>query len=134
MTETITTSYGTFQVDEIGYPRDLDIRQGPKCGCCTARHENVAAIRYCYDLAAEFRAQQAGEIAAEAAVERHFEDRGYWEARAQEDHEARTGVIDFQTAWDMACPERVTEREAAQAQWNAEADARLTRQRTPTRR
>lgn len=40
------------------------------------------------------------ERRAELATERFFEDRGYWEARGQEDHEARMGVVDFRTAME----------------------------------
>lgn len=106
------TSYGTVTVDPEGYP--ISLARGPRCGSCKAHHKSVADIRFCYDLRAEQTAQQAGEIAAELAVERHFEDRGYWESQAQDAHEAAHGVVDFQTAWDIACPERVAEREQAQ--------------------
>jgi hypothetical protein len=36
----------------------------------------------------EMRAEQAAEL----GYERYLEDRGYWDARAQEDHERAMGV------------------------------------------
>jgi hypothetical protein len=36
--------------------------------------------------------QAADEVAAELAVERFYEDQGYWDARAQEDYEAARGI------------------------------------------
>lgn len=95
-TETFTTSYGTVTVDAQGYPAMIE--RGPRCGACKAHHKSVADIRYCYDLKAEQEAQVAGELAAEKAVERHFEDRGYWEARADEDREAAMGIVPFHEA------------------------------------
>jgi hypothetical protein len=46
-----------------------------------------------------------GAAAAELAYERHLEDRGYDDARAQEEHEARHGVVGFIQAWHDASPE-----------------------------
>ena len=46
----------------------------------------------------EFAAQQAAEIAAEMGYERMLEDRGWEEARAQEEYEMRMGVIPFDVA------------------------------------
>ena len=69
------------------------------------RHANPASVRACYRATAEMIADQEAEIAAELAYERHLEDRGYWEARAQEDWENRNGVIQFDEAYRMACPE-----------------------------
>jgi hypothetical protein len=68
-------------------------------------HANPASVRECYRLAAQMEADQAAEIAAELAYERHLEDRGYWDARAQEDWEERHGVIQFEDAYRAACPE-----------------------------
>lgn len=86
--------------DDYGYPAALDA--GVRCGNHHRGdhiyHDSARAVQVCYRKAADDRAQQAGEIAAEAAVERYFEDRGYWEARAQEDHEAACGVIPFDVA------------------------------------
>lgn len=69
------------------------------------RHANTVSVRECYRLTAQMEADQAAEIAAELAYERHLEDRGYWEARAQEDWEERHGVIQFEDAYRAACPE-----------------------------
>lgn len=74
-----------------------------------------------------------GAAAAEMAYERHLEDRGANEARAQDDHEARNGVISFQDAWDMACPERVQEREEERRQVEAEALRRVLQHREHVR-
>lgn len=56
-----------------------------------------------------------GAAAAEMAYERYLEDRGSDEARLQDQVEAERGVISFSDAWDMACPERIAEREAEEA-------------------
>jgi hypothetical protein len=56
-------------------------------------HADAASVRECYRLTAEQDADSRAEIAAELAYERHLEDRGYWEARAQEDFERNHGVI-----------------------------------------
>ena len=68
-------------------------------------HANPASVRECYRQTAQMEADQAAEIAAELAYERHLEDRGYWEARAQEDWEERYGVVQFEDAYRAACPE-----------------------------
>lgn len=46
-----------------------------------------------------------GAQAAEQAYERHLEDSGYDDARAQDDYEARNGVVGFIEAWHLASPE-----------------------------
>jgi len=43
--------------------------------------------------------EQMADIAAEEAYERHLEDRGYWEARADEDRERTMGIIPFEQAF-----------------------------------
>lgn len=68
-------------------------------------HANSVSVRECYRLTAQMEADQAAEMAAELAYERHLEDRGYWEARAQEDWEKRHGVTQFEDAYRAACPE-----------------------------
>jgi hypothetical protein len=68
-------------------------------------HANPASVRECYRLTAQMEADQAAEMTAELAYERHLEDRGYWDARAQEDWEERHGVIQFEDAYRAACPE-----------------------------
>lgn len=81
---------------------------GVRCGnhgkVGVAYHHSAAAVRECYRLGRELDAQAAAEHAAELAMERALEDRGYWDARAQEDHEAAHGVIQFDEAYRMACP------------------------------
>jgi hypothetical protein len=50
----------------------------------------AVADEYWDDVSDEAAFQDAAR--AEYATERWFEDRGYWDARAQEDHEARMGI------------------------------------------
>lgn len=68
-------------------------------------HANSVSVRECYSLMVEALAYQEAEARAELAYERHLEDRGYWEGRAQEDWEERHGVIQFEDAYRAACPE-----------------------------
>lgn len=75
---------------------------GPICGSCHERHTNVAGIRACYRLAAEMQADMEAEIAADRAAERYYEDRGYDDARRQDEYEARMGVIPFDVAMAAA--------------------------------
>src|SRR3954464_9152786 len=58
---------------------------GVVCGHCSGtfadlvvRHASVGHVRACFEAGEEERWQTEGELAAERAVERHFEDRGYW--------------------------------------------------------
>lgn len=95
--ETMVDVYGGFAlVDWIGYP--VATVTGPRCGSCTAHHNSVAAIKLCYSIAEDQAQQAEDEAAAERAYERHLEDRGYDEARAQEAYEAAHGVIPFDVA------------------------------------
>ena len=55
-------------------------------------HANPDSVRECYRLTAEAIADQEADLAAEQALERYLEDRGYDEARAFEDWEARHGI------------------------------------------
>lgn len=64
-------------------------------------HESLDVVRDCF----AGRFDDDGCAAAELAAERHLEDRGYWAARAQEDYEARNGVIGFREAWHLESPE-----------------------------
>jgi len=50
-------------------------------------------------------ASALAEIEAELAIERYFEDRGWEEARLQEEIEARMGVIPFSEALTEALGE-----------------------------
>lgn len=96
--------YGaTVEVDWIGYP--VVAETGPRCGSCSRRHSTVAAVRLCHAIAAEQIEQQEADARLKAAQLRHLEDRGYDEARAQEDYEARNGVIGFMEAWEIESPE-----------------------------
>lgn len=93
--------------DWLGIP--LLTPTGPYCGGCGgrragARHADVAAIRACDAYRRDQDAVVEGARWAEAAYERHLEDRGYDEARAQEDYEARNGVIGFIEAWHIQSP------------------------------
>lgn len=72
---------------------------GVVCGHCSGafdhlvvRHASAGHVRACFEAGDEERWQAEGELAAERAVERHFEDQGYWEARAQEDYERSCGI------------------------------------------
>lgn len=98
-------------------------------------HLSVTEIELCQEYQdAEWAAQMQAEQAAEMAIERHFEDAGYWAAREQEDMEARRGVIQFDDAYAHALGYAdAGEREWAEAhgadladlldqQWDAAAD------------
>lgn len=86
--------------DDFRFP--IATPTGVRCGNHYAadivRHANVAAVRECYRRWQELEDDAKAERDAEMAVERAFEDRGYWDARAQEDYEARMGVIPFDVA------------------------------------
>lgn len=84
----------------------------------TCAHLSVTEIELCNEYQdAEWAAQIEGELAAERAVERYFEDRGYWDAREQEDMEARRGVVQFEDAYAHALGYLdAGEREWAEAQ------------------
>ena len=85
----------------------------------SARLTSVEEQAYNDDL--DYAAE--AEAAAELAYERHLEDRGWEEARAQEDYEARMGCLSFQEAYDQACPERVIERPLRDAEVQAFEEA-----------
>jgi hypothetical protein len=91
--------------DTFGYPAAATT--GPYCGNCPrgTRHVNVQAIRDCYAIAQEQCEAHEDAYAAELAVERALEDRGYDEARAQEDYEARTGALGLVDWWHIQSPE-----------------------------
>ena len=81
---------------------------GVKCGNHAERtyHVSAAEVRDCFRNSGkgsqrveslDAKLDDAfGERAAEQATERFFEDRGYWDARAQEDYERETGALSFQ--------------------------------------
>lgn len=93
--------------DEYGYPAATP--EGVRCGNHPkferVKHVNAEAVRMCYAIMRAEIADQEAEIAAGRAIERHFEDRGWAEAQAQRDWEDRNGVIQFDQAYRMACPE-----------------------------
>lgn len=78
-------------------------------------HDTVAQVRLCYSLgenilfsheeeeaAADADRAARAEIEAERGYERHLENAGYWEARADEDHEMAMGIDPFnplEPAW-----------------------------------
>ena len=71
-------------------------------------HRDASEVKDCY----AGRFDDDGAAAAEMAYERHLEDAGYWEARAQEDYERRMGVVDFSDAyWDSQIQAREREEE-----------------------
>lgn len=60
-----------------------------RCGNCTDRHATADEVRECYAITREQNDEADREMAAERGYERHLEDRGYEDARAQEAHDAR---------------------------------------------
>lgn len=86
--------------DDFGFPiaTDAGIRCGNHPTADIVRHANVAAVRECYRRWQELHDQVEADHQAEVSVERALEGRGYWDARAQEDHEAALGVIPFDIA------------------------------------
>ena len=109
MTETVIQQMieafdGFALVDHIGCPVATDA--GPRCGNhyrgTKTHHNSVAAVKLCYAITAEQVAEVEACAAAEQGYERYLEDRGYWEAQAQDDYEARMGVIPFDVAYAQA--------------------------------
>ena len=71
---------------------------GIVCGACSlpilggqVHHENVRAVRFCFESRQAWDAEAIAEQAAERANERYFEDRGFWVAREDEEREFRGG-------------------------------------------
>ena len=70
-------------------------------------HDSVDEVRLCYSLSPNILYSHEEEVAvyddeaaraeweAEQAYERALEDDGYWEARADEDHEMSMGIDPF---------------------------------------
>lgn len=103
--DTVYANGQDFTLTDAGLP--IRTVFGIRCGNhgkVKVWHENIEAIRYCFEIRYEGEAAQADAYRAEMAVERALEDRGYWEARAQEEYEARTGALDFIDAWHAASP------------------------------
>jgi hypothetical protein len=65
MTMTIVTAVWDYDTDDCGYP--LQVREGIRCGECKQRHQSVAAVRACHQIAEQQRQQAADEIWAENA-------------------------------------------------------------------
>jgi hypothetical protein len=62
-------------------------------------HLSVTEIRLCEEATqAQYWADSEAEIQAETAAQRAYENRGYWDAREQDDMEARRGVLSFEDA------------------------------------
>lgn len=98
----IVTEFEGFEIeiDALGIP--VKVRDGVRCGHCAAKHSIARAVKLCKIAQETLDAEAEAEMHAEAAVERYFEDRGYWDARAQEDYEAAHGVIPFDVAYREA--------------------------------
>lgn len=76
------------QLGELYYEGPDYTATGVVCGACTdslhvsgeprvqVRHASVELVGYCADLRQQIEAESAAELAAEAAVERYFEERG----------------------------------------------------------
>lgn len=100
-------------------------------------HENAAQVRLCYNVSCgvasiEEEAQaHEDEMAARAErevemrYERHLEDAGYWEARADEDYERALGIRDLDMSDVYADAARM------EAEQQAQEDARLEREIGP---
>lgn len=71
-------------------------------------HDSVAEVRLCYSLGEnklysreeeaemdEWNALAKAEVEAEQGYERHLENAGYWQARADEEHEMSMGIDPF---------------------------------------
>lgn len=91
--------------DWLGYP--LPTETGPRCGMCRRgiRHIDLEAIRFCCDITREQEEQADADSRLEDAQLRYLENRGHDDARAQDDYEARNGVIGFTEAWHLASPD-----------------------------
>lgn len=80
----------------------------------THHHETIAQVKLCFAregglrsleeeaLLEQWNDEMRAEIEAEQAVERYYEDRGWAEALAQDEYEARMGVIPFDVAMRLA--------------------------------
>lgn len=84
----------------------LQTVSGPRCGMCDGRHLNAISVLACHQNAWNQWQQCEDDAAAERANERALEDRGYWESQAQDDYEARMGVVPFDVAYAIARGER----------------------------
>lgn len=92
-----------MQVDDFGYAQEL--ASGIRCGAhgrAKVYHDSTETVRYCYAKMRSDIADQEAEVAAERAYVRHLEDRGHYEAQAQDEWERRNGVVGFQEAWAIA--------------------------------
>lgn len=89
------------------YGNVLKTETGPLCGMCSAHHLNAISVKACHEQEWEQWQQVEADAAAERAVERALEDRGYWETQAQDDYERAMGVVPFDEAYAMALGEWV---------------------------
>lgn len=90
-------------IDSISLP--IRVEKGFRCGECKGRHHSVKAIKFCHEVSADHKAEQAALYNAEMAYERHLENRGADEADAQDAYERRNGVIGFREAWHNESPD-----------------------------
>ena len=78
---------------------DWYIQGMDRCDDCGYEHEADMTCLEATDMwEAEYAREAAAEYAAEMRNERWFEDRGYWEAVAEEEWEAARGVVPFHVA------------------------------------
>jgi hypothetical protein len=78
--------------------------QGIRCGNhgrARVYHLSATEVRECFQETQYNLEEAAREAAAERGLERHLEDRGYEEARAQEAHDAATGWWNLPVAASM---------------------------------
>ncbi len=90
-------------IDAIGLP--LRFEKGFRCGECKGRHHSIKAIKLCHLVSADHKADAQADYLAMLAESRYFENRGADEALAQDEYEARNGVIGFREAWHRESPE-----------------------------
>lgn len=94
-----------YLTDDEQYSTILATVEGPVCGLCRKykitdeagnkiRHFNSANVQACYDRDAQMEADSRSEIEAQNAVERHYEDRGYWDTQAEGEWDRMRGVVD----------------------------------------
>lgn len=83
------------QIPHEGYNLDLHF------------HPSVTELEICEEIHQEWLDWETeSELAAERRVEEYFENQGYWEARLQEEEEARRGVVQFEDAMADAQADR----------------------------
>lgn len=96
-----------FEISPTGLP--VQTETGIRCGNHDRKlkinHENIAAVRYCFEETHAVRAQIEEELAAEARNERFFEERGAMSALDDQEREAAMGLRSFGQAWHEESPD-----------------------------